>query len=105
MEDWKRRKLRLEKQSQNKTQTFLLILMIKSLIILMLTTRIRAKTTRSFSGGLMGSLTLVTQQKLQEISGNYRLINRKIQRLVDDKDTTNLCLAVERDLRTLAGLR
>lgn len=77
--------------------------MIKSLIILMLITKI--KVTRYLWGTkvLMGSIP-VTQQKLGKISISleeclvmiYRL-NK--DRLVDGKDTTNLCLAAARFMR------
>lgn len=110
MRDQKRKKYRLESQKQkNKTQTSLRILMIKSLIISMLITKI--KVTRSLWGTkvLMGSIP-VTQQRLEKISISleeclvmiYRL-NK--DRLVDDKDTTNLCLAVARLLRIQADLQ
>ena len=76
--------------------------MIRSLITSMLITKI--KVTRISLWGitkvLMGSIP-ATQQRLEKISEEcwamiYRL---KKDRLVDDKDTTNLCLAVVRLLR------
>jgi hypothetical protein len=58
----------------------------------MLITRIRVKITKSFSKGLMGNSTPVTQQKLDEISENLVVTTYRLREmLTDDKDTTNLC--------------
>jgi hypothetical protein len=58
----------------------------------MLITRIRVKTIRSFSRGLMGNSTPVTQQKLEEILENLVVTTYRLREmLTDDKDTTNLC--------------